>query len=239
MRVLNRTLVSQLATAVLAVTLCATVTGCSKGSSPTTTAGTQPPATQPAETSAGPGGVSDAASQIPPGREIPEGGGGPVSYTFREEWRRGLAAAQKWRSGAYLITATGDMINDEGVPSSWSLIFLDKAAEDAVLIVGVDPWGKVTAQRQVNGTGVNSFVDNYTQQIPYDVIDSDSAVSAGKKALGARYNLKSTKDPRLALNFSATDGSGPYWNYTLFYISKAEYVTARIDALTGEIVPKQ
>ncbi|MEI8333916.1 MAG: hypothetical protein WCH74_08700 [Chloroflexota bacterium] len=44
------------------------------------------------------GSVADG---IPPGREIAEGGGGPVQSTFREEWRGALAEAQKWRSGAY------------------------------------------------------------------------------------------------------------------------------------------
>ncbi|HEY5276701.1 MAG TPA: hypothetical protein VIK38_09265 [Coriobacteriia bacterium] len=56
----------------------------------------------------------------PPGREISEGGGGPVQYTFREEWRRALAQAQKWRSGAYLVKAVGQQVNDEGVPSYWA-----------------------------------------------------------------------------------------------------------------------
>ena len=80
--------------------------------------------------------------EIPPGRAISEGGGGPAQYTFREEWRRALAQAQKWRSGAYLIAAAGEMINDEGVPSRWSLDFIDKADADAVFKVEVDPWAR-------------------------------------------------------------------------------------------------
>ena len=175
--------------------------------------------------------------EIPPGREIAEGGGGPVQYTFREEWRRALAEAQKWRSGAYLISAAGDMVNDEGVPSHWALDFIDRTDADAVLVVEIDPWGKVTQTREVTGDGVSSFVGQHTQQIPFDVVDSDTAVSLGQAALASRYDPAKTKDPRLGLNFSVLDGSGPYWRYTLFYESTAEYVSAQIDALTGEVMP--
>jgi hypothetical protein len=41
--------------------------------------------------------------------------------------------AQEWCSGAYLITATADVINDGGV---------------------ADPWGKVTNQRKLTGNEV-------------------------------------------------------------------------------------
>ncbi|HEX9093267.1 MAG TPA: hypothetical protein VF902_04730 [Coriobacteriia bacterium] len=172
------------------------------------------------------------AGDIPPGREIAEGGGGPKQYTFREEWRRGLAKATAWRSGAYLITAVGDMINNEGVPSSWTMWFIDKPA-DTVLIVEMDPWGAVTRTREVTGDGVKSFVTEFTKPIPVDVIDSDKAVSLGSEALAAAYDLNKTKEPRAALNFSRVDGSGPHWNYTVFNNSTAEYVTAQVDALTG------
>ena len=185
------------------------------------------------------GSGSAVAGQILPGREIAESGDGPTQCTFREEWRRALATAQKWRAGAYLITATGEMINDEGVPSSWRLLFIDKAAADALLMVDMDPWGKVTSQRELTGSEVGSFVNAHTKAIPYDVIDSDKVVSVGKKALAARYDLAKTKDPRVGLNYSVIDGSGPYWVYTLFYSPNAEYVTVRMDALTGEVVPER
>lgn len=174
---------------------------------------------------------------IPPGREIAEGGGGPLSYTFREEWRRARAVALKWRGGAYLITAAGDFVNDDGVPSHWTLDFIDKADADAVFVVEIDPWGKVTQTREVTGGGVSSFVGQYTNRIPYTIIDSDKAVGLGKAALASRYDLAKTKDPRIGLNFSVLDGSGPYWTYTLFYESTAEYVSAQINALTGEVTP--
>jgi len=210
--------------------------GCgSGGAAPTGGAG---------KTGAGPTGTAAPSTtgqslddEIPPGREIAEGGGGPAQYTFREEWRRGLAEAQKWRSGAYLIGAAGDMVNDDGVPNHWALDFIDKADADAVLKVEIDPWGAVTQTREVTGDGVSSFVDQHTKRIPYDIIDSDKAVELGKAALASRHDLAMTKDPRIGLGFSSLDGSGPFWTYTLFDESTAEYVSARIDALTGEVTP--
>jgi len=176
-----------------------------------------------------------AAGDIPAGRGIAEGGGGPLSYTFREEWRRALAAAQNWRSGAYLISASGDFVNDDGVPSQWTVAFIDKADADAVLVGEIDPWGKVTATREVTGDGVSSFVGQYTKRMPYAIMDSDTAVGLGKTALASRYDLAKTKDPRIGLNFSLVDGSGPFWTYTLFDESTATYVSVQIDALTGEV----
>jgi hypothetical protein len=184
-------------------------------------------------------GTADQAlsDDIPPGRSIAEGGGGPLSYTFREEWRRARAEAQMWRSGAYLITATGNYVNDDGLPNSWTIRFIDKADADAVLLVDIDPWGKVTQTRDVSGSGVTSFVGQYTKRIPYSIIDSDTAVGLGKAALASQYPLDKTNDPSLALNFSEVDGSGPYWTYMLFYESTAEYVSAQINALTGVVTP--
>ena len=176
-------------------------------------------------------------ADIPPGRETSEGGGGPVQYTFREEWRRALAAAQRWRSGAYLISAAGDQVNDEGVPSHWSLDFIDRVDADAVLIVEIDPWGTITRSREVTGDGVGSFVDSHTNRIPYDVLDSDTAVQRAKAALASRYDLGRTRDPRIGLHFSALDSRGPYWSYTLFDASTADYISAQIDARSGEVVP--
>ena len=227
-------LVSGTATAVLALTLLVAVTGCGSGT------GALPPGSgdgTPGGVPGGPGVVSDAASQIPAGREISEDGGGPVQYTFREEWRRALGTAQNWRSGAYLIMAVGQMVNDDGVPSSWRLTFADKVPPDAVLLVDVDPWGKVTKKEEVTGSDATGLVGSSTKPIPYTVIDSDQAVTVGKETLGATYNLDKTKEPLLSLNHDRKDGSGPYWSYILFYESTAEYVTARIDALTGKVVP--
>jgi hypothetical protein len=71
--------------------------------------------------------------------------------------------------------------------------------------------------------------------MPYAIIDSDTAVGLGKTALASRYDLAKTKDPRIGLNFSLVDGSGPFWTYTLFDESTATYVSVQIDALTGEV----
>jgi hypothetical protein len=178
-----------------------------------------------------------AGDDIPPGRAIPEGGGGPNSYTFREEWRRARTAAQTWRAGAQLISATGQYVNDDGQPNSWFVVFLDPSKPDAVLTIDIDPWGAVTDREEVGGSGLISFVNQYTKAIPYSIIDSDQAVQIGKADLATRYNLAKTKEPSLSLNFSRTDGSGPYWTYMVFYNSTAEYVSSRINALTGEVMP--
>jgi len=202
--------------------------------SPAPSAAAQP---SPAATAEPVTGGQTLDGEIPPGREIAEGGGGPAQYTFREEWRRALAEARKWRSGAYLIGAGGDMVNDDGVPSHWSLDFIDRADADAVLKVEIDPWGTITRTREVTGDGVSSFVGPYTKMIPFGVIDSDEAVAIGTAAMATRYDLARTKDPRIDLGFSSLDGSGPDWTYTLFNESTAEYVSAHIDALTGEVTP--
>jgi hypothetical protein len=191
----------------------------------------------PVGTSAPSAAGSPLADEIPPGREIAEGGGGPASYTFREEWRRALAEAKKWRAGAYLVSGSGLYVNDDGVPSYWALNFIDRADADAVLKLEVDPWGKITRSREITGAGVASDVTEYTQRIPYAIIDSDKAVELGKAALAARYDLDKTKEPMLGLNFSVLDGSGPWWTYTLFHTSTAQYVSAQIDAMTGEATP--
>jgi hypothetical protein len=175
---------------------------------------------------------------IPAGRSFAEGSGGLLSYTFREEWRRALAEAQKWRGGAYLIAAVGREITDVGV-SEWRLDFIDKADADAVLLVDIHPWGKVIQTQEVTGDGVISFANQYTKRISYAIIDSDKAVGLGKAALASQYPLAKTKEPSLTLDFSRIDGSGPYWTYMLFYESTAEYVSAQIDALTGEVTPPQ
>ncbi len=192
---------------------------------------TAAPATPVASSPADPGLNQD----IPPGREISEGSGGPVSYTFREEWRRALAEAQKWRSGAYLVKAVGQDVNDDGVPSYWAFAFIDKAEADAVLRIEIDPWGKVTETEEVTGEGVISFVDEYTKRIPYDVIDSDEVVTIGKAALAAVYSPLKTRDPLIALSANEITGGALHWTYMLFYESTAQYVSALIDPLTREV----
>jgi hypothetical protein len=218
--------------------------GCGSAGASPTAAPTAAPATQGSQTAAA--GTQTAATgtpvsgqttldDIPPGRGIPEGGGGPNSYTFREEWRRARSVAQTWRSGAYLVSGAGSFVNDDGVPNSWSLTFVAEAAADRILLVEIDPWGKVTSTREVTGDQAVFLLGSHAGRIPYGVIDSDTAVAAGKAALGARYDLAKTRDPRIGLRFRDADGSGPYWTYTLFNVSTAAYVSARIDALTGAV----
>jgi len=46
---------------------------------------------------------------------------------------------------------------------------------------------------------VGSFVDAYTQRMPVDVIDSDTAVGLGKAALASRFDPARTRDPRRSI----------------------------------------
>ncbi|MDO9556194.1 MAG: hypothetical protein Q7J82_01220 [Coriobacteriia bacterium] len=182
--------------------------------------------------------VNEAAQDvdlIPAGRAIPEGGGGPNSYTFREEWRRALPEAQKWRIGAYLISAVGDYVNNEGVPSEWRFSFISDRDPGELLFVYMDPWGKITRTEEKTDDEVMSNVSEYDKPMAYDVIDSDEAVTIATTLLGARYNLADTKDPRIALGWSEMDGSGPYWEYSLFDNATATYISAQIDARTGVV----
>jgi len=210
---------------------------------PTTTApgtggGTAPAGERPEEAASSSALVSP--DQIPPGREIAEGGGGPVQYTFREEWRRALVEAQAWRPGAFLVSATGRYINDEGVPTEWRLSFIDAptgADADAVLFVVVDPWGGISQTEEVTES-VSSRVSEFDRLVPADVLDSDDVVALGREALGSTYNLAQAQDPYASVGFSVRDGSGPYWRYGFFYPPTAEYVSVPLDALTGAIVPE-
>jgi hypothetical protein len=190
----------------------------------------------PEATANGDSQILPETDQIPPGREIREGNEGPVQYTFREEWRRGLAEAQKWNVEAYLISATGQYVNDEGVPSEWRFCFIGEENPTALLLIDIDPWGDIIKTQEIIGDDINSFVNEYDRPISYDVIDSDEAVEIGKKAIGSKYNLDKTKDPSISLGYSIFDGSGPNWQYMVFYVSTAEYVSAQIDALTGEVI---
>lgn len=223
----------------LAVLLLSTLllAGCSgagstpSGSTPPSTA-TGAAATSTPSGSTGSGTVS-GSSPIPAGRSIREGGGGPVSYTFREEWRRALAVAQQWRKGAYLITASGTKINDNGVPSSWLMKFVDAIPADAVLMVEIDPWGKVTAKREVKTSEATDLLQPGDAKIPFGVIDSDAAVAAGKRVLAPKYNLSKTKSPSIGLTFRA-DHTGPYWTY-LVEAPGSKYLSAKVNALTGAV----
>lgn len=219
------------------------VAGCSGSASSPTVSGPGPssaPTAAPGSGAAGsptPAASAAADGSIPPGREISEGGGGPKQYTFREIWRRALALVQaSWRPQAYLLTATGNQVNDEGVPDYWSLLFADPAA-DAVLLLDIDGYARETERHEVTGEGLSSFLGTGARKVPYAVIDSDQAAAVGKADLTLRYNLAKTKDPRLALGYSAKDESGPWWTYSLFFTSTAEYVVSTIDALTGTVNP--
>lgn len=205
---------------------------------------TKPPsgeaeATSTLETTAGPkqadagkaAGTTESVSEIPAGRAIPEGGGGPDSYTFREEWRRALAKAKEWRPGAYLVTASGNYVNDDGVPSSWQMTFVDAIPADKLLRVEIDPWGAVTTTKEIDTTKVKDLLQPGDARIPFGIMDSDAAVAAAKKALGASYELGKTENPAIRLQFDRDD-SGPWWIYVV-EDENGKLIITRVHALTG------
>jgi hypothetical protein len=207
-------------------------TGSILGSSaPGATSATGTPETTTATTAAA-GIAEPGALSIPPGSTFTEGGGGPKSYTFREEWRRALIVAKQWRPGAYLVTASGNNVNDDGVPSGWALTFADAIPTDELLVVHVDPWGQVTSKRTFKTAVVMDLLQPGDAKIPFGIMDSDAAVTAARAALSAKYDLSATKNPTIGLSF-ARDGRGPYWTYYV-EVSSPTYLTTRVDALTGE-----
>jgi hypothetical protein len=181
--------------------------------------------------------VPDPGGTIPPGRSIADGSGGPATYTFREEWRKALERAQAWRSGAYLISAACQDVNDDGVPSHWALVFIDRTDADAVLRLEIDPWGKVTGTMELTGDAVGSFVDRFTKRIPFAVIDSDTAVATGRTVLAAQLVLTKTKDHMLSLSHWPNHDGALDWVFTVFDTHTANYASVTIDALSGTVIP--
>jgi len=179
------------------------------------------------------GDAVPGATSIPPGRSFSEGGGGPKSYTFREEWRRASVVARQWREGAYLVTASGQNVNVDGVPSSWTMMFVDAIPTDEILFVEIDPWGAVTKKRTVKTAEVTDQLQPGDDRIPFGILDSDAAVTNGKDALSTA-NLPVSGNARLTLSYFR-DGSGPFWSYIVEGPSPSGTIV-RVNANTGEAV---
>ena len=173
------------------------------------------------------GDAVPGAESIPPGRSFAEGGGGPNSYTFREEWRRASQEAQKWRPGAFLVTASGPNVNNDGVPSSWSMRFVNAIPTDEILVVEIDPWGTITRKHTIRTAEITDQLQPGDAQIPFGIMDSDAAVAKGEEALSGGMS----SNARLLLSF-ARDHTGPYWSYVVEG-PDSQLATARINALTG------
>jgi hypothetical protein len=184
---------------------------------------------------AGGTGVAVPNSQtIPPGRSFVEGGGGPRSYTFREEWRKALLVAQQWRRGAFLVTASGQYVNSDGVPSVWQVKFVDAIPADKILMIEIDPWGNVTSKREVDTSKVTDLLQPGDARIPFGVMDSDAAVTICRKALEAVNKAAATGNASMRLECRA-DKTGPWWICAI-EVPGDKYVTARVHALTGQVV---
>jgi hypothetical protein len=176
-------------------------------------------------------GVSGLYAQIPAGTAFVDGG--VTRYTFREEWRRGLADAQKWSADAFLVQATGDSVDTSGVASAWRLDFVDSTSKDSVLSLTIDATGKVTGSTETTGAAVKSVLGERAGRIPPNIMDSDRAAKFGRQALGLT-TASGITDPRLVLAFDPSDGTGPDWTFSVLDATTGNRRNARIDAITGE-----
>jgi hypothetical protein len=192
------------------------------GTSGGTTIATGPPGGTPVD-----GPVVIVPDSIPDGRTITSGGGNP-EYTFRSLWKKALPEALKWKGDAYLAYAYGGFVNNDGVPSEWTLLFRTHASGANDLQVWIDPWGKVTRTEESAPTDVRGV-----RAVMPDIIDSDEAVAKALPALAEKVDPAKTRDPRLVLGFR--DGAGPFWYYIVVENSSGNYVTVTMDALTGSI----
>jgi len=184
------------------------------GASAATSSATTPPS--------GEGPVVVVPESIPDGRKIL--GDGNPEYTFLSLWKRAVPTALQWKGDAYLASASGSFVNDDGVPSEWMMVFRTRAAGSPDLRVWIDPWGKVTRTEKTPAD------DTYgTRAVMPGIVDSDAAVTVGRSALKNK-GVTTTKDPRLGLGFKGD--VGPFWYYVV--LSNGNYVTATIDALTGK-----
>jgi hypothetical protein len=224
-----------LAVVLVVAVLAAPAGGCTRRKPPGSTTTTSTTGTTDATSSAGSqegtGAAVEGATSIPPGSSFVEGGGGPSSYTFREEWRRALASAQQWRQGAYLVTASGDNVNSDGVPSEWSLRFVDAIPTDEILVVGIDPWGQITSKVGIDTRKVTDQLQPGDGRIPEGILDSDAAIRLGHAALSSAGS-DTTGTTRLLLSFDR-DGSGPYWRVVVEQPGGG-IATASVNALTGQ-----
>ena len=162
------------------------------------------------------GPVVIVPQSIPDGRTI--SGEGNPSYTFRSLWKIALAEALKWKPDAYLVSASGDFVNNDGVPSEWMMVFRTHAPGGKDFRIWIDPWGKITRSEE---TASDSTLG--TQAVMPTLIDSDEAVAAALPALSKTVAPEKTKDPKLGLGFK--DGAGPYWYYIVLETSNGNYVT--------------
>jgi hypothetical protein len=209
------------------------LSGCSGGSGSGVAAGSKDATVNaPLGVGAPSTGVEGLYTQIPAGTAFAEGG--VTRYTFREEWRRALADAQKWNVDAYLVRATGDGVDASGVPAAWRLDFADAAVGQSVLSLTIDATGKVTASTETTGAAAKSVLGKRAARIPPNIMDSDRAAKFGRQALGLTA-ASTTTDPRLILAFDPLDGTGPDWTFSVLDPATGKRASARIDAITGAV----
>jgi hypothetical protein len=176
---------------------------------------------------AGDGPVVVTPDSIPDGRTI--SGEGNPEYTFLSLWKMALVDAFKWKPDAYLASASGDFVNNDGVPSEWMMVFRTREAGGKDFRIRIDPWGKITQSEE---TAPDDTLG--TRAVMPTIIDSDEAVAKALPALSAKVSPAQTKDPRLGLGFKSD--AGPSWRYIVLDATTGNYVTVTLDANTGAVV---
>jgi len=171
------------------------------------------------------GPVVIVPESIPDGRTVSDGGN--PEYTFRSLWKKALSTALEWKPDAYLVSAAGSFVNNDGVPSEWMMVFRTRDGSKD-LRVRIDPWGKVTGNQESAPDPTNGTV-----AVPSSIIDSDEAVAKALPALTDKVSPEQAKDPRLGLGFE--EAAGPFWYYIVL-TPAADYVTVTLDAVTGDVV---
>lgn len=226
----------------LAISLC----GCVRGDQPSI----EPPTNTLAATSTAPTPAPSTSETPSPSTDAPRGDGiaipapgsipsGTVtrsedrpSYTFREEWRRAIPVAWKqWDDAAYLVQAFGSYMNDEGVPSEWTMHFRTPANSD-IGTLKIDSWGTVTEWRVMPDRSPNA--GSAARAVPPSIIDSDEAVAIGTARL-AKYPRTSLTDPQLQLLW-AESGTGIRWYYVVYHAKSSSFISVEIDAQSSKVV---
>ncbi|HOJ33007.1 MAG TPA: hypothetical protein PK975_05560 [Candidatus Hydrogenedentes bacterium] len=184
----------------------------------------------------------NGASQPPRLEDIPDGrdvsvGGAPPEYTFRSLWKRALVGAQQWEPDAYLVYACGEYLNDQGVPSSWTIVFCSRKAKKAWLCLTIDPWGKISDTSK--GTGSPPGVLEYASEalaaarpVPADLLDSDMLSKRAMKAVEERFGIASPWDPKTIVLWDKNQ-SRAVWIYRFRTAKGDAFKELRFDARTG------
>ena len=150
--------------------------------------------------------------------------GRPV-YGFLEEWRRATQTARTWDAGAFLVQAFAVGVNDQGVPSRWTLFFR-RPSDTAYLTVTMDPWGTVTDTHTLPSGAKPTW-----RAISRTILDSGEVATLGAKRF-ADLRQAALSRQQLQLLWAA-DGSGMQWVYVVYDADSHTFLGEVMDARTG------